>query len=423
MGWRFRKTIKIAPGVKLNVSKSGVSTTIGTRGASVNIGKRGVYRNLSIPGTRIYRRDKIADGHASPERKTCVSTAIAASAGASLDSLPIHPESPRSRAAMQTTPSLHEQLSSDPSSRMAEIWKSAPMLCTTSTLNDDLQQLVPLRYDRKVFNVPKPQIDELVEEISREADSEVKTLAFWKSYRLKNDYVKERIKERYSAAFDAWDKRRQSFEAEESERERKQNKAFDKQYDKQVENIKNRLEGNAIFMSSESRRIISNLDVPLSDHLTCSCSVLRASNELFLDVSLPPIEDLPAEELVTLKSGKTKVKAKTQKRLREDYACYVFSLLSYLSSKLLNMSPTLHQVTSSAHTLRKNKAGDEVDEYIYSGIFPRATVDSALKNRLDAEELCLSLENRCNMTKTKIFKSITPPAHPAETDDEGRLTD
>lgn len=59
MAWRYRKRIKIAPGVYVNVSKSGVSTTIGSKGASVNIGKNGTYINTGIPGTGIYRRDKI----------------------------------------------------------------------------------------------------------------------------------------------------------------------------------------------------------------------------------------------------------------------------------------------------------------------------------------------------------------------------
>lgn len=30
MGWRFRRTIKILPGVHLNVSRSGVSTSAGS---------------------------------------------------------------------------------------------------------------------------------------------------------------------------------------------------------------------------------------------------------------------------------------------------------------------------------------------------------------------------------------------------------
>ena len=59
MAIRFRKTKKILPGVKLNLSKSGVSVTAGVKGASINIGKNGVYRNLGIPGTGISKRDKL----------------------------------------------------------------------------------------------------------------------------------------------------------------------------------------------------------------------------------------------------------------------------------------------------------------------------------------------------------------------------
>ncbi len=53
MGFRFRKSVKIAPGVKINLSKSGGSLSLGGRGATVNIGSRGVRSTYSIPGTGI----------------------------------------------------------------------------------------------------------------------------------------------------------------------------------------------------------------------------------------------------------------------------------------------------------------------------------------------------------------------------------
>ncbi|MCM3758515.1 DUF4236 domain-containing protein [Sporosarcina aquimarina] len=53
MGFRFQKRIKIAPGVRLNINKSGVSTSLGRRGASVTVGKRVVRANVGIPGTGI----------------------------------------------------------------------------------------------------------------------------------------------------------------------------------------------------------------------------------------------------------------------------------------------------------------------------------------------------------------------------------
>lgn len=56
---RFRKSIKILPGVKLNLSKSGISATVGIKGLSANVGSKGVYLNTGIPGTGIYNREKL----------------------------------------------------------------------------------------------------------------------------------------------------------------------------------------------------------------------------------------------------------------------------------------------------------------------------------------------------------------------------
>jgi Protein of unknown function (DUF4236)/Bacterial SH3 domain len=53
VGWRFRRTVKILPGVRLNISRSGVSTTLGPNGASINLGKRGTRTTVGIPGTGI----------------------------------------------------------------------------------------------------------------------------------------------------------------------------------------------------------------------------------------------------------------------------------------------------------------------------------------------------------------------------------
>ena len=60
MAWNYRKRMKIAPGVHLNFSKSGVSTSIGPKGAKISIGKRGTYLNTSIPGTGLYSRTKLS---------------------------------------------------------------------------------------------------------------------------------------------------------------------------------------------------------------------------------------------------------------------------------------------------------------------------------------------------------------------------
>lgn len=61
-GVRFRKSIGIAPGVKVNLSKTGVSTSLGGHGATVNIGTRSRAVTLGIPGTGLSYRMPINNG-------------------------------------------------------------------------------------------------------------------------------------------------------------------------------------------------------------------------------------------------------------------------------------------------------------------------------------------------------------------------
>lgn len=52
MGFKFRQRIKIAPGIHINIGKTGItSASIGKAGATLNVGKKGVKATAGIPGT------------------------------------------------------------------------------------------------------------------------------------------------------------------------------------------------------------------------------------------------------------------------------------------------------------------------------------------------------------------------------------
>lgn len=51
MAFRFRKSFKLLPGVRLNVSKSGLSTSVGPRGAKLNFSKDRTTATVGLPGT------------------------------------------------------------------------------------------------------------------------------------------------------------------------------------------------------------------------------------------------------------------------------------------------------------------------------------------------------------------------------------
>jgi len=61
MALRFQKRIRIAPGIRLNISKTGISGTVGVRGASINLGKGGAFVNAGLPGTGLSTRTRLAD--------------------------------------------------------------------------------------------------------------------------------------------------------------------------------------------------------------------------------------------------------------------------------------------------------------------------------------------------------------------------
>jgi hypothetical protein len=61
MGWRFRQRFKVLPGVRLNLSKTGLSVSIGGAPLTLNVGPRGVYGTASLPGTGISYREHFSN--------------------------------------------------------------------------------------------------------------------------------------------------------------------------------------------------------------------------------------------------------------------------------------------------------------------------------------------------------------------------
>ena len=53
MGFRFHRSVKILPGIRVNFGKRGVSTSIGVRGAHVTFGKTGTRTTVGLPGSGI----------------------------------------------------------------------------------------------------------------------------------------------------------------------------------------------------------------------------------------------------------------------------------------------------------------------------------------------------------------------------------
>lgn len=74
MGWRFRKSFTVIPGLRLNLSKSGLSVSIGSAPFTLNVGPRGLMGTSSIPGTGISYRQHFGVGSQDPSSRNLSST-------------------------------------------------------------------------------------------------------------------------------------------------------------------------------------------------------------------------------------------------------------------------------------------------------------------------------------------------------------
>src|SRR4051794_3895267 len=72
MGFRFRRSFKIIPGVRLNLSGSGASVSLGPRGLRYTIGSRGTRTTVGLPGSGLswtaYQSYTSGDNSRPPDR-------------------------------------------------------------------------------------------------------------------------------------------------------------------------------------------------------------------------------------------------------------------------------------------------------------------------------------------------------------------
>ena len=66
MGIRFRKRIKLFPGLWVNLSKSGASVSAGVKGFTVNSGRGKTRTTVGLPGTGVSYTSTSTGGTAAP---------------------------------------------------------------------------------------------------------------------------------------------------------------------------------------------------------------------------------------------------------------------------------------------------------------------------------------------------------------------
>src|SRR6266852_2090150 len=69
MSLRFRRRIKILPGVHVNLGLHGAGLSVGPRGLHVGMNRRGRYASVGIPGTGLYAIHHVKSGDGEHEAR------------------------------------------------------------------------------------------------------------------------------------------------------------------------------------------------------------------------------------------------------------------------------------------------------------------------------------------------------------------
>ncbi|MCT8138747.1 DUF4236 domain-containing protein [Anaerobacillus sp. CMMVII] len=406
MSFRFQKRVKIAPGLRLNISKRGVSTSVGRRGSSITLGRSGLYGNIGIPGSGLSYRTKLdkAIGHSSSQKngKQDISGAVTLNFDKESQSLVFVDEE-----GQRVPPAIEREIKRDFQDDIQRIYDQKE-----EEINSHTKQLLNLHKEilherspdelrelaRKTvtLDVQKPNNKEIYEELKVEFEENLSflerlSLLLPKKRNLFIEKVKSEANQQYEHELKLYEQAKEEYEEAKLKRSAK------------VERV---ISGDIGGMELWLESFLAMLDFPLDTNVSFE---IITPNTVYLDVDLPQMEEIPLTKAEILKSGKVKIQKKSQRELREHYAIMVGGTALYLCSYVFSLLPTCETIIISGYTQVKNKTTGHLDDYyLYS-----LKVDKSVFYSLNISEVhpISAFENFqpiMNTTKTFIFREITP---------------
>jgi hypothetical protein len=429
MGFRFSRRIKIAKGLRLNVSKSGLGLSVGGRGASYSLGPRGLYGNFGIPGTGLSVRSKLGGGNVRGSRSNAGTKQIQLNVKATIS---IDDETGKETIALETddgtpicddyvlrkvkkTEAFKQKLQETRNKTVETVAEKTDVLVNIHTRAEpivSLQEvqakagsLKPRVYTRNRCPEPKPDRSQLDLSLQAIAKKEVRSWKFWKLKQLRQEFVQHHIQTVYDAALKDWEKTKQAFEAQEDKREKVENARYLQEFENEKASLAKILSGNDNYIQSTLDDVLSEIQLPVNFELSYKVK----NSQVEVDLDLPEIEDYPINKAAILESGKLSIKKKAKSELNSDYARSVFGLAFYFASIIFNISPAIQTVKISGYTQRINKKiGKAEDQYIYSINFDRKIFASLDFQKIDPLLAVANFEHVKDITRTLELRTICP---------------
>jgi hypothetical protein len=396
---RFRKSLKLAPGIRMNFSKSGLSWTLGPRGSSLGIGSRGTYWNTGIPGTGLYSRTKLIGGSTqhSTNRITSQNTRTQYAYSSISISVNIDDEGNVIFKDANGNPLSEKLINAAKKQQGDRIHKLIEKKC--EEINKEIESVGEIHLDTpnpkikpiytpETYNVPLPKAP-----IYKKYGC---LGSFLQSERDKVDRENKEIYEKSVAEYDEWNKNKAIFD----EAEKKRKYIIEEGIYKEMDSMQIMLE-----------RTLENITWPHETNI--STELKNEGKIVFIDVDLPEIEDMPSKSATIAKRGfKLLVNDMTQQQIQKLYMRHVHGVGFRIVGEIFCSLPMVEGIVLSAYSQRPDKATGQIkDEYLYSVRVSREkwnNINFDNLGEIDIVEAFSLFEIRREMSKTGLFKAIEP---------------
>ncbi|MDY7117278.1 DUF4236 domain-containing protein [Halomonas sp. SSL-5] len=403
MAFRFQRRIRLAPGVRLNLSKRGLGLSVGPRGASLSVGPSGVHGHAGVPGTGLAYRQKLNVGDGHSPRGGGAAGGDAAALEALLvegDSLPLRLEIDESGQVSY----FHADGTSmsDGEARVvrrhAEASLRSELQAHCERLNADLDRLGRLHEE-----TPPPEVAGYeMRDFEEPPPPPFRPLAprwwqvFWPPARQRREAQSRRLRAEFDERYRAWEWRKAEHDAAEFARYQRESDGVWDDPDAMQETLRERLE--EIDWPRETL-----IDFDLGSDVTT----------IAVDVELPGEEEMPGQTWgmppKQLKLSPRKLSATRQRKLYRDHVHGIaFRVLGAVFARL----PGVQEARVSGYRQVTDPAtGGRRDQYLYSVKVSRAQWLKIHFDRLDEIDPVAALEAftlRRDMTRTGIFRDIEP---------------
>ncbi len=379
MAFRFQRRIKIAPGIRLNVSKGGVGLSAGPRGASVSVGRRGLYGNVGVPGTGLSFREKLNKGQKDNTTGSKGSRSGQANLQISIDDdgqvTLLHP-SGEALSTRETT-AVRKQAGGTIRTFMEEVCERR---------NEVLRSITTFHH-----RIPKPTKNpEYNPSLYKISEPTPGLLA--KLWALVFPPFRRKLKE----AHDDWRTDKAAHDQRELERKT--------------------LEETLVLSDIDAmERVLETYlgDIEWPKEPAIDFDIGENNTTLALDIQFPDEDEMPDKEwsVPTTQYKLTPKKVSATKK-RQIYRDYIHSVMMRIAGEIFAHLPSVEHVLISGYREVINSSnGHAEDQYIISVIMHRdewASMDFARLRQIDPTEVFTGHTLARSMTKTGVFKRISP---------------